>query len=82
MDSSKTKAKTKRGVEPTSGIAQLASQGWVSLRQFAFLINVSYPTALAIKKRGEVKVVPVGGINRVYAKEVERFLIEGNLPKR
>ncbi len=59
----------------------LSARGWVSLRQFAVLSGVSYPTACAMRDRKDIKVVPVGGIYRIYADELKRFLEEGNLPK-
>ncbi len=70
MDSSK----------PSSALATLATRGWVSLRQFATLIGVSYPTVLRLKDRGAVKTVLVGSIYRVYNDEATRFLAEGNHP--
>jgi len=63
------------GINP---LATLAGKGWVSLNQFARIANVSYPTALRMQKDGRVRTIRVGGIHRVYAEEVERFLKEGN----
>ena len=59
-------------------IAALLSRGYMSLNQFAKIIEVSYPTICRMRDRGEVKVIKVGGINRVYTDEVKRFLNEGN----
>lgn len=59
-------------------IAALASRGWVSLRQFAKIIDISYPTAMRMKDSGKVSTIRVGGIHRVYSTEVKRFLEEGN----
>lgn len=59
-------------------LASLLSRGWVSLRQFAKIIGVSYPTAQRMKNNGDVKVVKVGGVHRVYSDEVKRFLRDGN----
>jgi hypothetical protein len=42
------------------------------------MIDVSYPTALAMRKRGEVLAIKTGGIWRVYTSEVRRFMTEGN----
>ncbi len=42
------------------------------------MIDVSYPTALAMRKRGEVIAIKVGGVWRVYVSEVRRFMTEGN----
>ncbi|KKL66143.1 hypothetical protein LCGC14_2147920 [marine sediment metagenome] len=59
----------------------LATRGWVSLNKFAVLIGVSYPTVLKMRDRGDVRCVKVGGINRVYQAEVQRYLKEGNAPQ-
>jgi len=59
-------------------IARLAQQGYVSLNGFAKIAGVSYPTALKMRDRGDVRVVKVGGVYRIYAEEVRRFLKEGN----
>lgn len=69
MESSKTNA----GI-----IALLSTRGWVSLRQFALLTDVSYPTAVRLADEGKVKTYKVGGIRRVDADELARFLKEGN----
>ncbi len=63
-----------------NAFAQLASRGWVSLNQFSKLpgIEVSYPTALKMKARGDIRGLMVGGVYRIYAKEVKRFLRKGN----
>lgn len=62
----------------TSGIEQLQRRGWISLNQFAKLIGVSYPTALKMRKRGQIVTQRVGSVWRVYTSEVRRFMIEGN----
>ena len=63
-----------------TAFAQLSSKGWVSLNQFAKLpgVEVSYPTALRMKARGDIRGVMVGGVYRIYAKEVHRFMRHGN----
>lgn len=61
---------------------KLHTHGWVSLNGFAVLIGVAYPTALRMADRGDVKTIPVGGIRRVYADEVFRFLSNGNSPDK
>ncbi len=64
---------------PTSKAAiLLAENGWLSLSMFAKLIAVSYPTAFRMHKTGKVITVTVGGIHRVYAEEIKRFLKQGN----
>ncbi len=60
-------------------LAKLASRGWVSLRQFSHIAGVSYITACKMRDRGNITVIQVGGIYRVYVDEVKRFLKEGNL---
>lgn len=64
-----------------AAVEVLATRGWISLRQFAQIIEVSYPTVLAMQKRGEISTVKVGGLWRVYTDEVQRFLAFGNLPQ-
>ena len=59
-------------------IAALSLRGYVSLRQFAKIIDVSYPTAVKLMKEGKVDGIKVGGITRIYANEVNRYLLEGN----
>lgn len=60
-------------------LARAASRGWVSLRQFARLIDVSYPTACRMRDRGDFRVVKVGGIYRIAFDEIRRFLRDGNI---
>ena len=62
-------------------LAKLVSRGWVSLRQFSNIAGVSYITACHMRDRGDIVVIPVGGIYRVYSDEVKRFLKEGNLKR-
>lgn len=52
----------------------LSTKGFVSLKQFASLLGVSYNTARNMKDRKEVEVLEVGGISRVYAAEVRKHL--------
>ncbi len=61
-----------------SGIEHLHQRGWVSLRQFSEIVGVSYPTALAMQKRGQVIATRVGATWRIYTSEVRRFMTEGN----
>jgi excisionase family DNA binding protein len=58
----------------------LAQRGWISLRQFADLADISYPTARKLRDEGKIDYVMVGDQCRIYAEEVERFLRHGNLP--
>lgn len=55
-------------------ILRLRNQGWVSLSKAATLLGVSVPTARAMRDRGELEVIKVGGVNRVYASEIRRIL--------
>lgn len=64
--------------DPAKDIAKLATRGWTSLNGFAKIIGVTYPTALAMRNRGQVNCVQVGGVFRVYDDEVKRFLHQGN----
>lgn len=60
--------------------ALMHDRGWVSLRQFCKIANISYPTALRWVKIGHIRYVQVGGIKRIYQEELARFLKEGTLP--
>lgn len=59
-------------------IALLKEKGFVSLVKFADIIRVSYMTALKMRDRGDVITTHIGGVYRVYAHEVYRFLEQGN----
>ncbi len=67
-------------VSGSNDLAALATRGWVSLRQFANIAGVSYPTVCRMRDRGNIQTTQVGGIFRVNADEVKRFLRDGNLP--
>lgn len=56
------------------------TRDWVSLREFAKIIGVTYQTALRYKDDGNIRVSRIGGRFRVTLEEVERFQKEGNLP--
>ena len=60
--------------------AQLRSKGWITLREFALIAGVSYPTALRWAKMRMIRFNQVGGHKRVYTEEVERFKLHGTLP--
>lgn len=62
----------------TTDIAQLSARGWVSLNQFSRIVGISYPTAVKLVKQNAVKTVRIGGINRIYAEELQRFMNHGN----
>jgi excisionase family DNA binding protein len=56
---------------------------WMSLREFARTIGVTYQTALRYKDDNHIEVYRVGGRFRISVEEVQRFLREGNrLPTR
>ena len=59
-------------------IARLSARGWITLRQFADLIDVTPVTVYKMRDRGQVNVIKVGEHYRVYTDEVRRFLEEGN----
>lgn len=59
-------------------IKVLASRGWMSPRQFAGLIGVTYDTMLVMIDKGNVKAIQVGKHYRIYQDEIERFMREGN----
>lgn len=62
----------------TSEIEKLTARGWTSLNKFCKLADISYPTALKLVKEEKLVAIKVGGVQRVYADEVRRFLSEGN----
>ena len=55
-------------------------RGWVSLRQFAQVADISYPTALRWCRLKMIVWEPHGGTKRVYQDELARYLREGTLP--
>ncbi len=59
-------------------IQSLASRGWMSPRQFATFIGVSYDIMYEMVSNHQIKAVPVGKHYRIYQDEIERFLREGN----
>ncbi len=62
-----------------ASLAQAISRGWTSLRKFAWIIDVSYPTVCKMRDRGDFRIIKVGGIYRVSFDEIKRFLREGNI---
>lgn len=63
-------------------ILRLATRGWVTLSTFARIAGISYTTARKLKDTGQLEVIPVGGIYRVYDDEIVRFMKEGNRPTK
>jgi excisionase family DNA binding protein len=56
------------------------TRDWVTLREFARIIGVTYQTVLRYKADGKIAVMRIGGRFRVSVDEVKRFEREGNLP--
>ncbi len=69
--SSNSSSQPKRG--KTYYLIRLAERGFTSLNGAACLINVSYPTILAMRDRGDITVIKVGGIFRVNEDEILRL---------
>ena len=79
---------------PTSGTARrgrtdltsedfgklLHNRGWVSLREFLKIAEVTYPTALRWCRLKMINYIQVGGTKRVYQDEIRRYLTKGTLP--
>jgi hypothetical protein len=70
-------------------LEELVDRNWVSLRQVASLLGVTYHTILRYIKPtvddtgheiapARLKVVKIGGQYRVYEDELRRFLSQGN----
>jgi excisionase family DNA binding protein len=59
---------------------RIGSEGYVTLKTFASIVDVTYPTALGMVKSKRVLAVQVGGRWRIFESEVNRFLREGNHP--
>lgn len=61
-------------------LADLKTRGWVSLRGFCGVADITYPTALRWAKLGMIQFTQVGGQKRIYEDEIARFLQFGTLP--
>jgi hypothetical protein len=59
--------------------ALLHTRGWLSLREFCYIADITYPTGLRWCKLDMIKYIQVGGIKRVYEEEIVRFLQSGTL---
>jgi excisionase family DNA binding protein len=55
-------------------------EGYLTLRKFSHLVELSYQAALNLVRKKAVLAVRVGGQYRIYESEVRRFLREGNHP--
>jgi hypothetical protein len=64
--------------DPVS-LAGIRNRGWVSLRQFCVIADITYPTALRWISLGMINYVQVGGMKRVYEEEIARFMQYGTL---
>ena len=73
--------------DPTEDLPSLkdvAGKTYVTLRQAAIIVGVSYQTMLRYIKpepgqdKAKIQTVRVGGQHRIYEEELRRFLTEGN----
>ena len=60
-------------------LAAVRTRGWVSLRDFCTIADITYPTAVRWAKLDMIKYVQVGGTKRIYEEEIARFLQHGTL---
>src|SRR3954468_10953212 len=60
-------------------LALARDRGWVSLRDFCKIADVTYPTALRWCKLDMINFVQVGGVKRIYEEELARFIQHGTL---
>jgi excisionase family DNA binding protein len=58
--------------------AEAYAKQWMTLRQFATVVRVTYQTVLRWKDTEKIQTFKVGGQFRIYQTEVDRFLREGN----
>lgn len=58
---------------------ELVGRNWITFKQMARLIGVTYQTIIRYKRTGKFRPVRIGGRWRVYEEELRRFLSEGNL---
>lgn len=66
-----------RDLQVKKALHHLRAKGWVSLRQFGYIVGISYPTVLKYKEQGKFWYVQVGHTGRVPGDEVVRFLTHG-----
>lgn len=64
----------------TTDLSQIKTEGWVSLRQFLQIANITYPTGRRWVKWKMIKSVRRGHTICIMASEIKRFLEEGTLP--
>ena len=58
---------------------RIHDRGWISLREFLSVADITYPTALRWCRLKMINYVQVGGTKRIYAEEIARFLKYGTL---
>jgi len=56
----------------------IVNKNWVTLKQMAALLGVTYQTILRYVREKKLHAVKVGGTWRIYEDELRRFLAEGN----
>jgi hypothetical protein len=66
--------------QQTTLVEAAKERGWVTLRQFTEVADITYMTALRWCKLGMINYVQVGGQRRIYEEELARFLAYGTLP--
>lgn len=59
-------------------IARAVARGYVSLREAAPMLGISYLTAQKLKAKGWLRCIQVGQVTKVTMDEIERFLEFGN----
>lgn len=56
----------------------MAAKAYLSIRQFANYVGMSYPTALKICRLGQARTITIGSHIKVTIEEANRFRTEGN----
>lgn len=54
------------------------AKAYLSIRQFANYVGMSYPTALKVCKKGQVRTITVSEHLKVTIEEADRFRLKGN----
>lgn len=68
-----------RGIDPGNlpALASIIGRNYVTLKQFAILLDVTYQTPLRWIRQGKLKPVRVGKSWRIYEEEIRRFISSG-----
>lgn len=66
------------GSQALSQLDEIVGKKYVTLRQLASLLGVTYQTVLRYVREDKLHAVRVGGRYRVYEDELRRFLETGN----